>query len=150
MPKSVKSVSLNDKTGDVLILVDSKVTIFDINGNLVATMNPRDILAGNNRASCAISTDCPEWTDHGIVAITGHVDGNVILWGIDRDEIELIPRFQTRSEVQTQIHMSPITCLRIEGKRQNALLCGDKSGKTSLWKTIHLDAMSQDDHAKVV
>jgi len=148
IPKAVQSVSLNDKTGEILILVDSKVTIFDINGNLVATMNLRDVLTGKHRACCAISTDCPEWTDHGIVAITGHINGNVTLWGIDRDEIVLIPRFAARCEAE--VHMSPITCLRIDGKRQDTLLCGDKSGKMSLWKSVNLDSMNQNTIAKIL
>lgn len=146
MPKSVESVSLNDKTGDVLILADSKVIIFDINGNLIAVMSPRDSFSAKDKPSCAISTDCPEWMEAGIVAITGHKDGAVILWGISRDKEELI----MRHIIEPKVHECAITCLRIEGKRQDTLLCGDTGGKMSLCKTIQLDALNQKDLALIL
>ena len=142
MPKAVISISLNDKTGDVLILVDSKVTIFDINGNLVAKMkNPYEAFSEKNRPSCAISTDCPEWMENGVVAVTGHKDGTVKMWGVNRDKEEL----WMQHEIQPKVHECEITCLKIEGKRQDTLLCGDTGGKMSLCKTVQLESLDQKD-----
>jgi hypothetical protein len=146
MPMSVESVSLNDKTGDVLVLVDSKITIFDINGNLVAAMSSRDTFSTKDRPCCAITTDCPEWMEYGVVAITGHKDGTVLMWGINRDENQLF----MRHIIEPKVHECAITCLKIEGKRQNALLCGDTSGKMSMCKTIQLETLSQKDLATIL
>lgn len=146
MPKPVDSVSLNDKTGDVLVLTDSTLTIFDINGNLVARMNSSDTFTSKCAPCCAISTDCPEWMDTGIVAVTGHKDGTVIMWGINRDNDELL----RRHVIEPKVHECAITCLKIEGPKQDTLLCGDTSGKMSMCKTIQLETLSQRDLALIL
>ena len=146
MPTSVESVSLNDKTGDVLVLVDSKMTIFDINGNLVAAMSSRDTFSAKDRPCCAITTDCPEWMEYGVVAITGHKDGAVLMWCINRDKNELF----MRHIIEPKVHECAITCLKIDGKRQDTLLCGDTSGKMSMCKTIQLETLGQKDLATIL
>jgi len=146
MPTSVESVSLNHKTGDALVLVDTKMSIFDINGNFVAGMSYRDTFSGKDRPCCAILTDCPEWMDNGVVAITGHIDGAVLMWGINRDKNELF----MRHIIEPKLHECAITCLKIEGKRQDTLLCGDTSGKMTMCKTIQLEALNQKDLAIVL
>ena len=146
MPRSVDSVSINDKTGDVLILVDSRVTIFDINGNIIATMSSLDIFSNKDQPCCAVITDCPEWMVDGIVAITGHKDGSVLLWGINRDKNEL----EMRHIIDPKMHECAITCLKIEGKRQDVLLCGDTSGKMTMWKTIQLESLNQKDLSTIL
>merc|ERR1712150_66622 len=140
--------SLNHKTGDITTLVGSSLTIFDINGNLVAKQGPDDIITSTDSdtaASCAISTDCSEWTDKGIVAITGHFNGDIRLWGVDRDN-ELL---QMKHLVADRVHTSPITCLCIEGKWQDKLLAGDKSGKMSVSETIKLEILNQQDLSNI-
>lgn len=146
MPMAVESISLNHKTGDILVLVDSIVTIFDINGNLVAISTSQSKFTSKDRPCCAISTDCPEWMDNGIAAITGHQNGAVILWSINRDKAELF----IRHIVEPKVHECAITCLKIEGQRQDTLLCGDTGGKMSLCKTIQLDALNQRDLAMIL
>lgn len=142
--KSVTSVSLNDKTGDIVTLIGSDITIFDINGNVVARQNSDVKFTESSIPSCAISTDCPEWMVHGIVAVSGHKNGDIRLWGIDRDEELLVFRLF----VNTKVHFCPITCLRLEGKRQDTLLAGDVSGKMSMSKSLQLDSLNQNDFAK--
>jgi hypothetical protein len=141
--KIIKSVSLNDKTGDIVTLIGSDITIFDINGKIVAKKSPNDFFSESVEPSCAISTDCSEWMENGIVAVTGHKNGEIRLWGIHRDEDMLVSRFL----LDTKVHFCPITCLRLEGKRQDTLLAGDASGKMSMCKTLQLDSLSQHDLA---
>ncbi len=142
--KPVTSVSINDKTGDIVTLIGSRLTIFDINGNLVAKFSPDEKFSENSIPSCAISTDCPEWMEHGIVAVSGHKNGDIRLWGIDRDKELLVFRFL----INTKVHYCPITCLRLEGKRQDTLLAGDASGKMSVNRSLQLDSLNQQDFAK--
>ena len=142
--KPITSVSLNDKTGDIVTLIGSQITIFDINGNIVAKQRPDESITESSIPSCAISTDCPEWMEHGVVAVSGHKNGDVRLWGIDRDEELLVFRLL----VNTKVHYCPITCLRLEGKRQDTLLAGDASGKMSMCKSLQLDSLTQLDFTK--
>ena len=142
--KPVTSVSLNDKTGEIVTLKGSKITIFDINGNIVARMKENDCFTDNSIPSCAISTDCPEWMVTGVVVVSGHKNGDIRLWSIDRDEELLVFRLL----VNTNVHYCPITCLRLEGKRQDTLLSGDASGKMCMCKSLQLDSLSHQDFAK--
>jgi WD40 repeat protein len=148
-PEPVISVSLNHKTGDILTLVGSTLTIFDINGNLVAKQSSEDVISfssGKNTVpSCAISTDCTEWMDKGIIAVTGHKNGDIRFWGVNRDEELLIMRHL----LMDKVHSCPITCLCIEGKRQDQLLAGDKSGKMSISQTIRLGWLAQNDLTRI-
>jgi hypothetical protein len=43
-----------------------------------------------------------------------------------------------------------VTCLKIEGKRQDQLLSGDKSGRMSLSKTIQLETLNSSDLAIIM
>ncbi len=141
--KKIKSVSLNDKTGDIVTLVGSQITVFDINGKLVARKSVNEKFSDSSIPSCAISTDCPEWMEHGIVAVSGHKNGEIRLWGANRDEELLV----CRMVLNTNVHFCPITCLRLEGKRQDTLLAGDASGKMSMSKSLQLDSLTQQDFA---
>jgi len=143
-PDHVVSVSLNHKTGDILTLVGVSLTIFDINGNLVAKQPEETLLSSDDNMvpSCAISTDCPEWMEDGIVAVTGHKNGDIRLWVVNRDEEFL----EMKHLLSDKVHSCPITCLRIEGRRHDKLLLvGDKSGKMSVAETIKLEMLSQKD-----
>jgi WD40 repeat protein len=137
------SVSINHRTGNIVALVGTDLCIFDVNGNRLASCGPFK----DNRATCAISTDCPEWMEQGVVVVTGHENGEVKLWSIDFDEQELIPRHILTDNP----HQSAITALRITGAdRQDTLLIGDKSGLMSVCKTVTLDTFTNEDLAVVV
>jgi len=143
LPEPVVCVSLNHKTGDIMTLVGSSLTIFDINGNLVAKQAPEDTVLSTDDItipSCAISTDCPEWMEHGIVAVTGHKDGDIRLWSADRDSGLLQMKHLV---VDKKAHSCPITCLCIEGKWDHKLLSGDKSGKMSVSSTFTLEMLDE-------
>jgi len=143
-PNTAVSVSINQKTGDIVTLVGSILTVFDINGNLVAEQGPEDDFLQNARPSCAISTDCPEWMIEGIAVVTGHVNGDVRFWSIDHDKKHLIMRLLLESE-----HSCPITCLRVAGDKQSVLLVGDKSGKMSMCKTLQLNTLSEQEQSGI-
>ncbi|CAB9525814.1 Lipopolysaccharide-responsive and beige-like anchor protein [Seminavis robusta] len=139
----VVSVSVNNKNGNIVALVGLDLCVFDVNGNRLASCGPFK----DNRATCAISTDGPEWMDQGVVVVTGHENGEVKLWSIDYDEQQLI----LRHVLMDSPHMSAITALRVTGvERQDTLLIGDKSGLMSVCKSVTLDTFSNDELAVVV
>jgi len=149
LPEPVVCVSLNHKTGDIMTLVGSSLTIFDINGNLVAKQGPQDMVLSTDDdtfPTCAISTDCPEWMEHGIVAVTGHTNGDIRLWGADRDSGLLKMKHLV---VDIKAHSCPITCLCIEGKWNHKLLSGDKSGKMSVSATFTLDMLDEQQRTEI-
>lgn len=142
----VKSVSINHKNGNIVTLLHSSLCVFDINGNLVAKQSSEDELVGNELPSIAISTDCPEWMELGIAAVSGHTNGDVRLWSIDYDSQLLV----LRHLLPDRVHSCPITALRVTGERQDILLVGDKSGKTSVCNTLKLDQLNQDELDSIV
>lgn len=140
---AVVSVSINHGNGNVVALVGLELGVFDINGNRLASKGP----FVDNRATCAISTDCPEWMEQGVAVITGHENGDVILWSIDYDNQDLI----MRHVLMDSPHQSEITALRVTGtERQDTLLIGDKSGLMSVCKSTTLDTYSSEELAAVV
>ena len=85
--------------------------------------------------------------EQGAMLVTGHENGDVILWGIDFDKEELV----LRHVLAESPHHSEITALRVSGtERQDTLLVGDKSGLMSVWKTVALDTFSNEELAVVV
>lgn len=129
------SVSINHKNGNTVTLVGSHLSLFDINGDLLA----RNELTTSNQATCAVATDCPEWMGMGVAAITGHLDGEVRFWSVDFQKQEFVPRHL----LDDNPHTSAITALRVTGaERQDTLLVGDSSGKMSVCKTVQLDSYS--------
>jgi hypothetical protein len=134
----VKSVSVNKKNGNIVTLVHSTLRVFDINGNLVAKQSVVDDFEGNDMPSCAISTDCPEWMELGIVAVSGHMNGCVRLWGIDYDSELLV----LRHVLSERVHSCPITALVVSGDKMDNLLVGDKSGKMSVCTSLKLDQLT--------
>lgn len=140
------SVSINHKNGNIVTLVQSTLCIFDINGNLLAKQHPEDDFEGNDMSSCAVATDCPEWMESGIVAVTGHMNGDVRLWSIDYESRLLVPRHL----VPDRVHSCPITALRVSGDRQDTLLIGDKSGKMSICTTLKLEQLNASELSAIV
>ena len=135
---AVKSVSINHKNGNIITLLHSTVCVFDINGIPVAKQDPGVNLEGNEVPSCVIATDCPEWMESGIVAVTGHMNGDVSLWSIDYSTNLLV----LRHVLPERVHSCPITALRVTGDRQDTLLIGDKSGKMSACETVKLEQLN--------
>jgi hypothetical protein len=142
----VTSVSINHRSGNILTLINSRIRIFDINGNLVAKHAPSLLFDKVMAFSCAISTDCPEYMEGGIVAVSGHKNGDVMLWGTDYEKHLLIHRHT----VPDKVHTSPITSLRLSGDRNDTLLVGDKSGKMSVCKTVRLEFLNPQELAVIL
>jgi hypothetical protein len=136
------SVSINHKNGNIVTLVGSHLSVFDINGRLLATESSLGA-----RPTCAVATDCSEWLESGIVVVTGHVNGEVRFWTLSYDTKELVVHYL----MVDMEHICEITALRVTGvERQDTLLVGDKSGKMSICKTGQLEHMTQRELAEVV
>ena len=144
--QSVVSVSINHQNGNVITLVGAHLSIFDINARVLASISPGNEYGFHNRPTCVVSTDCPEWMEQGVVAITGHITGDVLLWGLDMDK----KRWKLRHILADKPHSVAITALRVvAGDRQDTLLIGDKSGKISVCKTLPLEQLNQPELAIV-
>ena len=144
--QSVVSVSINHQNGNVVTLVGAHLSTFDINARLLATISPGSEYGFHDRPTCAVSTDCPEWMEQGVVAITGHITGDIRLWGLDMDN----KRWKLRYILADKAHSVAITALRVvTGERQDTLLIGDKSGRISVCKTLPLEQLNQQELAIV-
>ena len=133
----VLSISVNSTTGNILTLVGPHLSLFDINGNLLARQK-----TFATSPTCGVATDCPEWMEEGIVAVTGHVSGDVCLWSLDHDNAVLVMRY----ELEGNPHMHSISALRVAGaEHQDHLLVGDSSGKMSVWKVIQLENLDAEE-----
>lgn len=138
---AVVSVSVNNTNGDIVTLVGSVLSLFDINGNLLARKK-----TFFTRPTCAVAPDCPEWMEDGVVIVTGHLGGEVFLWSLDYEEGALVMRHQ----LEGNPHTSTITSLRVAGSdRQDHLLAGDSSGKMSVWKVVQLENLSPDELSRI-
>jgi hypothetical protein len=116
--------------------------VFDINGKLLGTESSLGA-----RPSCCIATDCPDWQDNGIVAVTGHVNGEVRFWSLDQSLKKMAVRFL----MVDREHTTEITALRATGvDRQDTLLVGDKSGKMSICKTLQMENMSSKEVVEII
>jgi len=136
------SVSINQKNGNIVTLVGTHLSVFDVNGNLLGTENSLGA-----RPSCAIATDCPEWQDKGIVAVTGHINGEVRFWSLNPSTGEMVVRYL----MVDREHVTEITALRATGNdRQDTLLVGDKSGKMSICKTAQIENFSNKELAEAI
>jgi len=129
-----------------LTLVGTRISLFDINGSMLATQDFNDEYESNSRPSCAVATDCPEWMEEGVVAVTGHMNGDVRLWSLNYTEKLLV----MRHSIPDKVHSCPITAMRISGDRQDTLLVGDISGKISVCKTLQLEALNQQELSVII
>ena len=141
-----KSVSINHKNGNIVTLIRSNLCVFDINGNLVAKQSPDDEFERSAIPCCVAATGCPEWMENGIVAVTGHMNGDVRLWSIDYDCNLLV----LRHLLPERVHSCPITVLRVADEKEDTLLIGDKSGKISICSTLKLEQLSAPEQAALV
>jgi hypothetical protein len=92
----------------------------------------------SNLPTCATATDCPEWQEEGVAAVTGHLSGEVRFWSLDYLSRELY----LLQILQENAHTSPITALKVTGTdRNDTVLVGDQTGKMSASKSVQLDAL---------
>jgi WD40 repeat protein len=75
------SVSISDISGNILVSAGNDLDLFSVNGDLLATINMTSPAISLLPPSCATLTSCPEYVD-GVVAVTGHPDGAIVLWGV--------------------------------------------------------------------
>ncbi|KAF4147033.1 WD domain G-beta repeat domain-containing protein [Phytophthora infestans] len=76
---TVSHVSINSANGNVLTATSSEIRLWSINGDLLAASSSSAF--GLHAISRAISTRCDSWQS-GVIAVTGHVNGAIALWGI--------------------------------------------------------------------
>ena len=159
--KPVVSVSINHKNGNIVTLVDTLLSIFDVNGNCLTQL---DLYSSSSKVSmnvnttaptCAVATDCPEWMVDGIVAVTGHANGDVRLYGIattpctmvrndddpDTDK-DLMVESETKSTVPTTASSGEALVLR-----QTIDSTPHKSAITALRVTSSNGSSSTDDYS---
>mmetsp|Transcript_52944 Transcript_52944/g.59928 ORF Transcript_52944/g.59928 Transcript_52944/m.59928 type:complete len:3670 (+) Transcript_52944:117-11126(+) len=138
----ITSISINHKNGNIVTLVGSHISLFDINGNLLGTENSLGA-----RPSRAIATDCPEWQVKGIIVVTGHINGEVRFWSFNPSTREMIVRYL----MVDREHVTEITALRATGnERQDILLVGDKSGKMSICRTLQIENLSSKETEEII
>ncbi|CAM9964054.1 unnamed protein product, partial [Phaeothamnion confervicola] len=77
--QAVTSVSINGRNGNVVTLAGIELRVWTVNGDLLARCSVTALR--RTVATCAVATDCPDWQD-GVVAVTGHDNGDIVLWGI--------------------------------------------------------------------
>jgi len=139
----VLSVSINNTNGNIVTLIGTCLAVADINGLEIASERLQEL----NGPSCAVATDCPEWMEDGVVAITGHKNGEIRLWTLDYDKGILRNVLVLPENPLT----SPITSLRVTGlERQDTILAGDMSGRIALFKSVQLESMSSQELNEII
>lgn len=89
------SVSINNVAGNIAVLTQSSLSLFDINGNILSSINLNDpsfqdrqspnvtfpsfLQVFKSRPKVVLAPPCADWQD-GIVAVTGHESGYIFLW----------------------------------------------------------------------
>lgn len=125
-----------------------ELRLYCVNGELVSSCRFDMSMA---TPSVAIAVPSADW-QNGVVAVTGHTDGQFFLWKVSND--------QRRDFVvcisPTKVHRSELTCLRLCSTQQFSrtkdivakafddsrcmdLFCGDVDGYVSRWSPQKLD-----------
>ena len=125
------------------MLRSDSLHMFDINGNLLGKTCVED----SNRPTCAVATECPEWQEEGVVAVSGHLNGEVRFWDLKYASREL----SVLHTLQDSIHSSAVTALRVTGvERHDTVLIGDQTGKVSACKAGQMDALPPEELNKII
>lgn len=127
-------------------------------GDLIAQISAIAIV--KEVPTCVTATSCAEW-QNGVVAITGHDNGKVCLWGLQNlsadgpsksidfsDEGSQQSNFSTQGAVRQLrvmqvlegVHSEAITAVRVH-KDQREIVIGDGSGKLSRWASVRVDEL---------
>nr|KAE8946666.1 hypothetical protein PF009_g3725 [Phytophthora fragariae] len=96
---TVSHVSINSANGNVLTATNSELRLWSINGDLLAASS--SFAFGLQAITCAISTRCEAW-QNGVVAVTGHTNGAIALWGL-RYPSDLARQNKDILEVESQV-----------------------------------------------
>ncbi|DAZ94511.1 TPA: hypothetical protein N0F65_011864 [Lagenidium giganteum] len=76
---AVTRVSINGANGNILTTTSSEIRVWSVNGDLLAATAVQNL--GLSAMSAAIATRCDSW-QNGVVAVTGHTNGTIALWGL--------------------------------------------------------------------
>jgi len=130
----IEAISINLSVGSILTLSSATLRIFGINGDLVGHCCASALR--KSVPTTAVATKNQHWQE-GIVAVTGHNNGDLSLWGIDwENSSKLVCR-----RVLNGIQNKPITCVRVSGDQRN-VIAGDSNGKVTRWQCLRLGDLS--------
>ncbi|TYZ67457.1 hypothetical protein PybrP1_007872, partial [[Pythium] brassicae (nom. inval.)] len=137
----VTKIAINSATGSVLTATAAEVRVWSINGDLLAAASVAS--CGLSAVTAAIATRCEMWQD-GAVAVTGHSNGTIALWGLSYpSDIErerrakavvrkVVPSCQLFIMKLLLDHRAAVTALTL-GADQRQLLSGDAEGNCIRW-----------------
>ncbi|KAL7683403.1 putative BEACH domain, WD40-repeat-containing domain, PH-BEACH domain, BEACH domain superfamily [Plasmopara halstedii] len=119
---TVCHASINSANGNVLTTTNSELRLWSINGDLLAASSSATF--GLHDISCAISTRCDSW-QNGVIAVTGHVNGAIALWGIrylvdlsrqkkEKIKAEITDEYAESSQVSGPMSSSPSSINRMD------------------------------------
>ncbi|OWZ20163.1 hypothetical protein PHMEG_0005466 [Phytophthora megakarya] len=95
---TVAHVSINSANGNVLTATIKEIRLWSINGDLLAASSSS--VFGLQTITCAISTRCESW-QNGVIAVTGHANGAIALWGLRYPDDLVRQRKATTNEETT-------------------------------------------------
>jgi len=88
-PFEITALSINPKTGEVIVCSGPFLSIWTINGDCLVRQKVRDSIASTIR--CVTLSSEPDWITFDNLIITGHEDGSICFWKLilDRPSDEL-------------------------------------------------------------
>jgi len=169
--KAVVSVSVGAQSGRIAVLGECTLRLFSVNGALLASEDLRSSTAVPLPAArVVLMPPLGDWQD-GVVAVTGHDQGQVHLWRLQPSSSSSSPRRLRLSLAQTLLpksHSKRITALRLCPAHGNGppprrelisrsfedpacleLVVGDCEGWVSRWTALRLDALGEEDSQAV-
>lgn len=152
----VISVSINRISGQIAVVTAYELRLYYVNGGLIDRVILNDFTVAN--ATCVLAPPCGCW-QNAVLAVTGHVDGNVNLWSLRTD------RRLSICHTILKTHRVEISALKIcsqSGYRNKTLvlqtyepsncqdlLIGDIAGFVSRWSPYKLDLAPSADVAQI-
>ncbi|KAJ3101503.1 hypothetical protein HDU97_001318 [Phlyctochytrium planicorne] len=139
----ISAIAINENTGDIITCTDITVSVWSINGDLIASKSVMTPIGDSITTSCFFEGKLPEHFDTGII-LTGHKKGTVKIW-----KKELVTRVQgdeysaekatyywdlrlIRVLENKNMTPAPVTCLYLPSS-QKYLLYGDTQGRVNAW-----------------
>lgn len=159
---SVLAISIDGCSGNIAILTKSDVIIYTINGVLIVSHSFGQIDDAMNKvtrpASALVAVPVSYWHDNCIALITGHVDGQVLVWKLVTTVVnDVVVRKLCQCNL-VKHHKSMITRLRItqvavsdkeivQKSSSNSgflhLFIGDRDGHASAFINSSMDSSNQ-------
>ena len=101
--KAILSVSINERSGNIITGTDFALRVWNINGSLMACVNMSQVRL--SPLSYILASDSEDW-QNCVNVVTGHEDGKIVLWQLVGNHDDLITEF-TETEILPQQHTPP-------------------------------------------